>query len=44
MLLYPVPLYRRLDEEIEEAEDAGDEAAADRLRSTKREELVKKMK
>ena len=34
----------RLDEEIEEAEEAGDEAKADKLRATRREELLKKMK
>ena len=34
----------RLNEEIDEAEEAGDEATADRLRSTRREELLKKMR
>ena len=34
----------RLNEEIEEAEEAGDEAAADKLRATRRDELVKKMR
>jgi uncharacterized membrane protein (DUF106 family) len=34
----------RLEEEIEEAEEAGDEAKADKLRATRREELLKKMK
>jgi hypothetical protein len=37
-------LYCRLNAEIEEAEDAGDEAGAEKLRSTRREELLKKMR
>lgn len=35
---------RRLNEEIEVAEDAGDEAKADELRATKQEELMKKLR
>ncbi len=33
----------RVEEEIEEAEDAGDEGRADALRATRREDLLKRM-